>query len=98
MLIKAGVDISRLERNTRRSLNVVAMIFSEERELFIITSTYEGNHSEGSLHYANQAYDLRLPDNSRLRIFAKIQKKLGPDFDCVLETNCYHIEYDPKGG
>jgi len=96
MLLKAGVDISRLERNTRRSLNVVAMIFSEERELFIITSTYEGNHGEGSLHYANQAYDVRPPDDSRLRIFAKIQEQLGPDFDCVLETTHYHIEYDPK--
>ena len=96
MLLKAGVDISRLERNTRRSLNVVAMIFSEERELFVITSTYEGNHSAGSLHYDNQAYDVRLPDNSRLRIFAKIKEQLGPDFDVVLETVCYHIEYDPK--
>lgn len=96
MLLKAGVDISRLERNTRRSLYVVGLIFSEERELFIITSTYEGNHGDGSLHYAHQAYDVRLPDNSRLRIFAKIKKKLGPDFDCVLEQYCIHIEYDPK--
>ena len=96
MLIKSGVDISRLERNTRRSLYKVAFIFSEDRELFIITSTYEGNHGEGSLHYNNQAYDVRLPDDSKLKIFAKIQKKLGPDFDCVLERNHYHIEYDPK--
>jgi hypothetical protein len=96
MLIKAGVDISRLERHTRRSLNVVALIFSEERELFVITSTYEGNHGEGSLHYANQAYDVRLPDDSRLRIFAKIKEKLGPDFDVILGATYYHIEYDPK--
>jgi len=96
MLLKAGVDISRLERNTRRSLNKVAFIFSEARELFIITSTYEGNHGEGSLHYANQAYDVRLPDDSKLRILAKIKEKLGSDFDVVLERTHYHIEYDPK--
>ena len=95
MLIKAGVDISRLERHTRRSLSVVAMIFSEERELFIITSTYEGNHSERSLHYANQAYDVRLPDDSKLRIFAKLKEQCGPDFDVVMERTHYHIEYDP---
>jgi len=97
MLIKAGVDISRLKRNIRSSLNVVALIFSEERELFIITSTYEGNHSEGSLHYANQAYDVRLPADSRLRIFAKIQEQLIPGFDVVMESNHIHVEYDPKG-
>ena len=96
MLIKAGVDISRLERNTRRSLNPVAFIFSDEGELFIITSTYEGNHGEGSLHYANQAYDVRLPVESKLKILAKIQKKLGPDFDVIMYELIYHIEYDPK--
>ena len=95
MLLKAGVDISRLERNTRRSLYKVAFIFSEARELFIITSTYEGNHGEGSLHYNDQAYDVRLPNDSRLRIFAKIKEDLGPDFDVVMEKTHYHIEYDP---
>lgn len=96
MLIKAGVDISRLERNTRRSLPKVALVFDEAREVFIITSTYEGTHGEGSLHYANEAYDVRTPDDSKLRIFANIQKVLGPDFDVVLERDHYHIEYDPK--
>ncbi len=96
MLLKSGVDISRLERNTRRSLYKVALIFSEARELFIITSTYEGNHGEGSLHYANQAYDVRIPDDSKLRIFAQIQAALGENFDVVLERTHFHIEYDPK--
>jgi len=96
MLIKAGVDISRLERNTRRSLNKVAYIFSEAGELFIITSTYEGNHSEGSLHYANQAYDVRLPVESKMRILAKIQNVLTTDFDVIMYELIYHIEFDPK--
>jgi len=96
MLIKAGVDISRLERNTRRSLYPVALIFSDEGELFIITSTYEGNHGEGSLHYAHQAYDVRLPPRVQLRLYAKIREKLGPNFDVVMEGSHYHIEYDPK--
>ena len=96
MLLKAGVDISRLERNTRRSLTKVEFVFIEARELFIITSTYEGNHSAGSLHYANQAYDVRLPPDSRLRIFARIKEVLGPDFDVIMYELIYHIEYDPK--
>jgi len=96
MLLKAGVDISRLERNTRRSLNKVAYIFSDETEYFIITSTYEGNHSEGSLHYAHQAYDVRVPDQSIMRILARIKAVLTDDFDVVMEREHYHIEYDPK--
>lgn len=96
MLIKAGVDISRLERNTRRSLTVVDAILNAESELFIITSTYEGNHSVGSLHYANQAYDIRFPLNDPHRIFRKIQKALGKNFDVVWEKDHIHVEYDPK--
>ncbi len=96
MLIKAGVDISRLERNTRRSLSKVAYIFSDEVEYFVITSTYEGNHSAGSLHYANQAYDFRLPDQSKVRILARIKAVLSTDFDVVMERDHYHVEYDPK--
>jgi len=96
MLLKAGVDISRLERNTRRSLNKVAFVFIEAGELFIITSTYEGNHSAGSLHYNDQAYDVRLPVNGKVRIFARIKEVLGPDFDVIMYELIYHIEYDPK--
>lgn len=96
MLIKAGVDISRLERNTRRSLKVVSDIFLECGEEAVITSTYEGNHRPDSLHYADEAYDVRQPKDSKLRIFGKIKKKLGSDFDVVLERDHYHIEHDPK--
>ena len=96
MLIKPGVDISRLERNTRRSLHAVALAFSEERELFIITSTYEGNHGEGSLHYGNQAYDVRLPVKAKSRILAEIKRVLGTKFDVIQELTHIHIEYDPK--
>jgi len=61
MLIKAGVDISRLERTTRRSLTIVAVVLRDMDLELIITSTYDGNHMPGSLHYANQAYDVRVP-------------------------------------
>jgi hypothetical protein len=96
MLLKAGVDISRLERNTRRSLTVVDSIFDDEIGFFVITSTYEGNHSAGSLHYANQAYDVRWPAVNGHKIFRRIQKALGPKFDVVKERDHIHIEYDPK--
>jgi len=91
MLLKAGVDISRLERNTRRSLGVLAWLFDNEADLLVITSTYEGNHSAGSLHYANQAYDIRFPINDPDRIFRRIKKTLGSNFDVIWEKDHIHI-------
>jgi len=96
MLIKAGVDISRLERNTRRALRKVANIFRRYNQEMIITSTYEGNHGEGSLHYANQAFDVRFPDDDRENIEAAIFEELSNNFDVLMEFDHIHIEYDPK--
>ena len=98
MLVKFGVDISRLERNTRRSLRTVESIHLEYEIEAVITSTYEGNHGVGSLHYANQAYDLRRsPTQSDHTVIVDILKsRLGINFDIVDESNHIHIEYDPK--
>ena len=96
MLLKAGVDISRLERNTRRSLTVVAILLAEFDLDLIITSTYDGNHMPGSLHYAHQAYDIRRPVDDYNKILTKIRSGLGNRFDVVLRKDHIHIEYDPK--
>jgi len=96
MLIKPGVDISRLTRPTRRALGPCdAFYFTRDFEL-VITSTYEGTHSPGSLHYANQAFDTRLPDPYPADFIPKLADRLGPNFDVVEEGNHIHIEYDPK--
>jgi hypothetical protein len=96
MLIKAGVDISRLERNTRRGLRKVADIFLRYDQEVIITSAFEGNHGAGSLHYANQAFDVRFPSDDKENIEASIFEELSNDFDVLMESDHIHIEYDPK--
>ena len=96
MLIKAGVDISRLERNTRRALGKVDRVLESHNQETIITSTFDGNHGAGSLHYANQAFDLRLPEADRENIEAMIFEELDGDFDILWEFDHIHIEYDPK--
>lgn len=71
----------------------------------VITSTYEGTHSVGSLHYANEAFDVRKPsamdkekfkDEHNKEAVRGLKDKLGKDFDIVLEKTHIHIEYDPK--
>ena len=56
MLLKLGVDISRLEYHCRKALVVVDRYWSLNNcQEAVITSTYEGTHSVGSLHYQNKA-------------------------------------------
>jgi len=61
-----------------------------------VTSTYEGVHKDGSLHYKNRAVDLRLPTSNENSIVWEMKISLGSDFDVVLESGCIHIEWDPK--
>ena len=96
MLIKAGVDISRLNRETRRSLAKAAKVLKKYEEELVITSTYEGSHGESSLHYCNDAYDIRKPRDYAPDVAEEIREELGPFFDVVLEGDHVHIEFDPQ--
>lgn len=98
MLTKLGVDISKLGIEIRRTLQTVESIFwSLAGREAVITSTYGDNHKASSLHYSNNAYDCRLPEKRAEEIFQAITNSLGKDYDCVKETDHFHIEYDPKG-
>ena len=96
MLLKAGVDISRLRPEIRKKLTVLCYVLKKYGDMeLVITSTYEGNHSPGSLHYANLAIDIRRPKGYAL-IRDQIKEHLGDDYDVVAEKDHIHIEYDPK--
>lgn len=96
MLIKTGVDISRLNREIRRGLIKIDLLFASNGQEAVITSTYGGNHSPGSLHYANDAIDVRLPNPDIVGIVGRLRVNLGLDFDVIKESDHIHIEYDPK--
>ena len=99
MLVKFGVDVSKLNRAIRKTLNTVLKIYTHMGlPEPTVTSTYEGNHSPGSFHYSNDAYDLRLPTHVIQQLndlVANLQEAL-PDCDVILEGNHIHVEYDPK--
>ena len=96
MLIKAGVDISRLRPEIRKKLTkIAAIIYSCNEGEIIITSTYEGTHSDGSLHYANLAIDIRKNVKRCLSV-KEIRRELGDDYDVIEYETHIHIEYDPK--
>ncbi len=97
MLIKLGVNIRRLNREIRRTLNVVDKIYIEESgEEAIVSSTDEGNHSPSSLHYKGDAVDFRLAKKNMQKIRIRLKKELGIDYDIIIEGNHLHCEFDPK--
>ncbi|MBA7610716.1 hypothetical protein ES703_17928 [subsurface metagenome] len=96
MLIKTGVDISRLNRPIRRALNPISQWFQAYNEELVIISTYEGDHSPSSLHYCNDAIDVRFPRQQNKDLFKNLARELGKKFDVVVESDHIHIEYDPK--
>jgi hypothetical protein len=95
MLIKAGVDISKLRPQIRKKLNGIEKIYKEIDEELVITSTYEGNHCAGSIHYEHLAVDIRRPQEGKPNIHHKLTNHLGADYDIVFEIDHIHIEYDP---
>lgn len=94
MLIKPGVDISRVCRECRRAFNAIEAIYPD----FVVTSTYEGTHSASSLHYANRAFDVRIgyPRSWAEIDPEKLAKAVGAGFDVLREATHFHIEWDPK--
>jgi len=96
MLIKAGVDISRLRPEIRKKLTIIARIIDGiEQEELVITSTYEGNHLPSSMHYANLAIDIRIWSKAKT-VKTEIARSLGEDYFVYLGKHHIHVGYDPK--
>lgn len=66
-----------------------------------VTSGRGGLHGEKSLHNSGHASDVRRWEfDAQLlkeKVIPKLKKKLGDQFDVVLESNHIHIEFQPKG-
>lgn len=65
----------------------------------VITAGTDGIHHPGSLHYLGYAVDLRTRDLPPMTINASIEelkKRLGADFDVVIEGDHLHVEMQPK--
>ncbi len=103
MRAKEGVRIHGLTPQIMWALQICDSVSKEhtKREI-MVTSISDGTHSRGSRHPYGFAADLRLsswydkgtPEDRKLhRAFTK---ELGPDFDVVLESDHFHIEWDPQ--
>ncbi len=72
-----------------------------ERGTVWVTSANDSRHYDDSLHYKNQAFDIRIYNiigdvQHEAKLWAKrIQVVLGLDYDVLYEKNHIHVEYDP---
>jgi len=103
ILTKTGVDLSKLTTNTRNLLEGCLLFWQENTSsLLVVTSTYDGKHMQGSFHYLNRAFDLRLPHELgkadliefvfELRRYLRLNVHVG--VDVVLEKTHIHVELD----
>lgn len=96
MKVKEGVDLRDLNIIMRPVLVLAARIYEENGQELVITSTGEGVHSPGSLHYYGYAVDLRthyfdVPTQNR--VFEALTVAL-PEYQVLLKDTHIHIEYD----
>lgn len=97
MLLKMGVDMSRLDNSIRKILTKVDTVFINATGLeAVISSTYDGIHMPSSFHYQNKAIDFRLPTIKIDEIMHRLRIEIGTSYDVVLEVTHIHIEFDPN--
>ena len=99
MVIKKGVEIKYLTPPMLEIMKAVFEVWNYPGVIPVLTSSFDGQHMNGSYHYAGLALDFRTNSISPLdrEDFAKkLQEELGDDFDVVLENSHLHVEFDPE--
>lgn len=97
---KQGVTVDKVNIVVFFILSVAATAYFEfGLPNLVATSISDGVHKPGSKHYEGMAVDIRIWGISTIKLkklVARIQAKLGQEYDVVLEATHIHIEYDPK--
>ena len=81
------------------ALMIVDQVMKECGQEAVITSINDARHSETSLHYSGSAVDLRSRAfGNPNQVLALCKSALGNsnDFDIILESDHFHLEYQPK--
>ena len=99
--IKKGALVEGLSNEIWVAIGVIWAIFKDFQYPFVITSGKEGKHGTNSLHYSNNAFDIRtrdILDRDRLEdVYYSIKRDLDEfGFDVILEKDHIHVEWDPK--
>lgn len=99
MKLKPGVRASGIRPEMILGLMAAETVYRELGHELVVTSITDGKHSRTSLHYAGQAVDLRTRDMGEQTAKTArdmISISLPDDYDCILETNHIHLEWQPR--
>lgn len=107
--VKEGVSIRGLQPQAFHAWYIAGQLYDEHYDVdCILTAGVDGKHGHGSLHYVGLAIDLRIrnlsPGNdlgpttmARATVLKnELKRALGIEYDVVLESNHFHIEFQPK--
>lgn len=100
MKLKDGVKLEGACWQVFSAAVIVESVLATFGTELVITSCLDGQHMPHSLHYKGLAFDARsreLAPAFQIHARDEMKKRLGPDYDVVLEKDHFHIEYDPKG-
>jgi hypothetical protein len=97
--IKSGVSLLGLQPQTLLGISIAEACYAEKGKSMTLTSVTDHavNRSPSSRHKSGLAFDIRIlniTDPGSMR--KEIAERLGEEFDCVLESDHIHIEWDPK--
>jgi hypothetical protein len=99
MQIKPGVRVHGLRPEIVLAVLAAESAWRDAGAECVVTSVIDGKHSQGSLHYAGAAVDIRtrnLAEPALSRAINKLRESLGEDFDVVFEKDHVHVEFQPK--
>ena len=99
--IKAGANISGLRSEMVIAWDIADQVYASfHYDDCVLTEGTGGKHGTGSLHYVGLAIDLRIwgfkTKDIQEQVCKELRKRLGPQYDAVLESDHIHIEFQPK--
>lgn len=102
LTFKPGVDVRGVQPEVTAAMHVVDGVYTSHGVAeTVVTSVKDSKHMVTSLHYKGLAFDLRLPSRSGAAgeadgaVTRTIRKRLGAQYDVVLESDHIHVEFDP---
>jgi len=97
--LKPGVIITGIRPEMTLGIMAAQQVYIDHGVEFVITSALDSTHSKTSLHYAGAAVDIRTRDMNKSTARLVCDTILNPlpnDFDCILESNHLHLEFQPR--
>ena len=100
--LKQGVDLRGVGTEIVFGAIILDAVFAAHGAKLLVTACRDGKHMEKSKHYIGDAVDIRLASrwvttaNVDLAVLNEGRAALGDQFDLIIESDHFHLEFDPK--